>query len=484
MSEALRLRDGDPLPKTSPFYDGERIRLVAARGETIAFQVVTRTFADSSLIIKANGVSVRRWATLALQAKRASTSMYGATLGTGWYRDRLEPTDSLDDEAIRLLETKGTLFELVVARDADVGMFTGNVIVDQKWIPLDLTIVDVTLPPIPPRVWAYYDPRELEWAKLGTGSIEAPSEQEKRCIAMFRDYGVVLSVDMTPAAYPARKELLGDFPYVPVRLPKNVSAVAADVRAWIDATKGTGKLPFAIPIDEPRTPDARAKVKELATVVRAAGGGPSTFLYAVTAEPHPDFADLVDLYITLKPRRTDTLPRWTYNGAPPRAGSMVLDTVSPGTRTWGWIGYRYNIPVWYVWDALYWNDRHNRKGAPLPGREFGVYDAISFDDGEDRGNLDGVLALPGDTTMPCRPTLRLAAIHRGMQDRQLIELAAQCKPDETDKLVAQMVPRALGDIPGRTVAGDGSPSWPTDDAAWESARQKLLEIAGRCVTPR
>jgi hypothetical protein len=170
---------------------------------------------------------------------------------------------------------------------------------------------------------------------------------------------------------------------------------------------------------------------------------------------------------------------------------MILDTLSPGTRTWGWIAHRYNIPVWYIWDALYWHDRHNRhrktgddsigdtgrKEAPLPGRALTLDDAISFDDGEDHGNLDGVLALPGDDAMPCRPTLRLAAIRRGQQDRQLIELAARCNPTETEQLVGKMIPRALGDVPGKRVPGDGSPSWPTDDTAWEQARRQLIELA-------
>jgi hypothetical protein len=34
-----------------------------------------------------------------------------------------------------------------------------------------------------------------------------------------------------------------------------------------------------------------------------------------------------------------------------------------------------------------------------------------------------------------------------------------------------MVPRALGDA-------SGSPAWPSDEAAWEAARQQLLALAG------
>jgi hypothetical protein len=481
VSEAHRLRSTDPLPRTSPFFDGARIKLVAARGETLAFQVLNRKPAETSMIIKANGVAIRSWSLAPAQVKRSSTrGIYGVTHGVGIYRDRLMPsgTISMSFDPGRAAPIKNdVLVELVIARDADVGTFTGNLVVDQRWIPVDLTVVDLTLPAAPPRVWAYYDPRELTWAKLGAGSKDAPSEHEKHCIAMFRDHGIALSPDIPLVGYAARKDLLGDFPYVPVLLPKDPVAAAEDVRGWIAATQGTGKLPFAIPIDEPRKPDARAKVRELSAAVRAAGGGPSTFLFAVTAKPNPELGDAIDLYITLEPRRDDRFPRWTYNGAPPRAGSFLLDAIAPGARTWGWIGHRYNIPVWYVWDALYWHDRHNRKGAPLPGRALDLSDAVSFDDGEDHGNLDGVLALPGDDSQPCRPTLRLAAIRRGQQDRQLIELAARCHPDETAQLVEQMIPRALGDVPGKRVPGEGSPSWPTDDAAWENARRKLIDLA-------
>jgi hypothetical protein len=81
-----------------------------------------------------------------------------------------------------------------------------------------------------------------------------------------------------------------------------------------------------------------------------------------------------------------------------------------------------------------------------------------------------VLALPG-----CQPTLRLAALRRGYQDRALLELASACNKPATDQLAARLVPRALGD------AGH-KPSWPSDEAAWEVARRRLLELAS-CKAP-
>ena len=209
--------------------------------------------------------------------------------------------------------------------------------------------------------------------------------------------------------------------------------------------------------------------------MRAAGGGPDTFRYAVTAEPHPELGDAIDLYISWRAAHLvptgDPGARWTYNGAPPFAGSMVLDAETPGTRTWGWIQHRWQIPIWYVWDALYWHDRHNRRGQPLPGRALDPRrDPVSFDDGEDRGNLDGVLALPG-----CTRTLRLAALRRGMQDRQLLELAGRCDPVATRALAARVVPHALADAVGKPRA------WSTDEATWELARRELLALAS-CQT--
>ena len=116
-------------------------------------------------------------------------------------------------------------------------------------------------------------------------------------------------------------------------------------------------------------PSARAQVRALADAVRAAGGGPATLsVRGDRRAATPSYGDAIDLYISPLAAHLagDRVARWTYNGAPPRAGSMVLDAEAPGMRTWGWIAWRWQIPIWYVWDALYWHDRHNRKGAPLP----------------------------------------------------------------------------------------------------------------------
>lgn len=469
LGESTRLRLEDPLPAVTPWFDGARVTLVAARGETLGIQVVQRRPAPATLAIAGPGVEIRGHAVESFAVSRPSTRLYGGSHGAGTYADGLTEAPAP--------ATNPAYFEITVAADAAPGPRTGALVVGGRALPVSLEIARAVLPPPPLRVWAYQDPRELGWAIDPTAPARdrtTPLPDELACHARFRAHGVLLSPDLRLPWWPHRRDMLAGFPYVPVVIPRDPAGAEPEVRAWIEATRGTGQVPFAIPIDEPRTADARRRVRELAAAVRAAGGGPGRFLLAVTAEPDPGLGDAIDLHIGLRTPHLagDPSPRWTYNGAPPSAGSVVLDAETPGTRTWGWIGWRWDIPVWYVWDALYWHDRHNRRGAPLPGRALDPRtDPVSFDDGGDRGNLDGVLALPAPGG--CHPTLRLAALRRGQQDRALLELAARCAPGITDRLAATLVPVALGDAPG-----SGEPSWSTDEAVWELARRVLIQLAG------
>jgi hypothetical protein len=465
VGESARFRSDDALPAATPWFDGTQVTLVAARGETLGIQVWHA--AAGAVALTLDGAQVQGFATEDAHVVRPSTAMYGGSHGAGAYPDGLVATAAPTSDPAYF----------TIAADGAVGAHTGDLVVGGRHVAVRLDIVRVTLPPLPIDAWAYYDPRELVWAGLGSGTLATPSEQERACIAMFRAHGVLLSPDLPPSAWPARRELLDGSPFVPAVVSDDPSKVGDDVRAWVAETAGTGQVPFAIPIDEPHTTEARGKVRALADAARAAGGGPGTFLFAVTDEPHAEYGDAVDLYISLHAKRDDRVARWTYNGAPPHAGAMVVDAEPPGTRTWGWIGWRWKIPVWYVWDALYWHDRHNRHGAALPGRALDVAkDAVSFDDGDDHGNLDGVLALLGDAAAPCRPTLRLEALRRGLEDRQLIERAAACAADKVAALVGRVVPSALGDA-----EDNSNGSWSRDEQVWETARRQLLSIAARCA---
>jgi hypothetical protein len=462
LGESSRLRIGDATPATPAWFDGGQIALTAARGEILGLQIVRAGGGPVTLQL-ADGarVAIHGYAVEPLMVARPSTAMYGGSHGPGAYPEALTETQAPTSDP--------AYFELEVAYDAEPGVITGSLTTRERSVPITLRIAPVRLPPLPIKVWAYENELEPLWTNTN----------ERACVAMFRRYGVLLSPDVHLEEWPARRALLAhpsEIHDVPVWISEYPPIASGQVKAWIAAFRGTGQVPFAIPIDEPRTPAARRRVRALADTVRAAGGGPTTFRYAVTDAPDPIYGDAVDLYISPDAAHLngDRVARWTYNGAPPRAGSMVLDAESPGMRTWGWIAWRYQIPIWYVWDALYWHDRHNRKQIAFPLRAVDARrDAVSFDDGEDHGNLDGVLALPG-----CQPTLRLAQLRRGYQDFQLLELAAACDRPATEKIAADIMPRALGDVPTHA-----NPAWPTAETTWETARQKLITIAAGCPAP-
>jgi hypothetical protein len=231
-----------------------------------------------------------------------------------------------------------------------------------------------------------------------------------------------------------------------------------------DRWAGTTPTPFAIPIDEPHGDAAKEQVRALADRVHAAAGS-KPFLFAVTDAPDPIYGSSVDIFISPFAVTLAQPGAWTYNGTPPFAGSMVLDADGASLRTWGWIGWRWQVPLWYVWQAAYWNDKYHQRTTDLSR------DAVTFDDGDDHGNLDGVLAYPDGST-----SWRAKEIRRGLEDRALLDLLATCKGrDAADVIAAPLVPRALGDAH----RGDDA-SWPHDEATWEAARRSLLDALASC----
>ena len=448
LSETSRLRWTDDLPATSPYFDGATVRLAAARGETLGVEVARAPDAPVPVALVIAGAAVHGFAVDHVTVTARSTALYGASRGPGRYPDRLRPIDGA------VPTPRLAYFDVEVPADAAPGLHRGELVVGDRRFPVELEVAPLVLPPLDaaPWVWAYYDAREIAAVAGTTGDDAATLDAERAYAALFRRYGVIASPELTLESLDARRPLVTGLRYWPVLLPRDRAGVTAAVAAWIARTRDSGAVPFAIPVDEPRTPEAQARVREVSGWVRAAGGGPGRFLYAVTHGPTPALGDAIDVYIAGAAVRDPSLPReraWTYNGEPGWAGAMVVDARDRGTlRSWGWLGYAHAIPLWYVWDALYWHDRHHHRGdhdlltAP-----------ITFDDGEDHGNLDGVLAYPGPL-----PSLRLAQLRRGLTDRLLL---------------AAYAARA-GRAAAQALAHDVTTRWPADEAGWAAAHRALL----------
>ena len=81
---------------------------------------------------------------------------------------------------------------------------------------------------------------------------------------------------------------------------------------------------------------------------------------------------------------------------------------------------------------------------------------------------DGLLVYPGPL-----PSLRLKALRRGLQDRLLLRQLAACGArEEEQRIVRQVVPRALGE-------GRADASWSISEESWEQARRQVLDAIER-----
>ena len=469
VGESVRLRADEPIPNDSAIFDGTTVKLRGGRGETLGVQLLGTS--AQRLTLPPEAATVSGFAVRTLKVKEPSTSMYGESRGQGDYPDPLVPIAAVGEAA--------GFFDVAILPSAKPGLYAGTLVLADRTLPVVLTVEPVRVEVArQPFVWVFYLPKEIA-RRHGVADDDGPEQLawESKYVALFRAHGCFLASDERPARFAARRAFLDGTRYWPVGFDSGSDAAAtADVKAWLTLFAGLPQIPFAIPVDEPHTKEARAQVRHLGEIVAQAGGGRPKFLRAVTAPPSPDYDSAVDVYLSPDPFPTQAAARaatgqrfWTYNGRPPQAGSMIVDTDGIALRTWGWIAERYGVELWHAWEGLYWTDRYNRGGTTDV-----MTQAITFDErkkgGEDFGNGDGVLVYPGPL-----PSLRLKALRRGLQDRLLVRTLAGCGAQkEADAIVRRLVPRALGEASGQT-------SWSRDERAWEAARGELYDaIARRC----
>jgi hypothetical protein len=475
LGDSTRLEAAAPSPRESSLFDGTRVRLFGARGETLGFQVRIGDGRTRAVRIElpSHVARVTPFSVRSLEVKEPSTDMYGPSTGVGTYPDVLTPVVGV----LRVDELG--FFDVEIPRSAPPGLYDGTLFVGEQRIPLTLEVATATIDlAAEPFVWVFYLPREIARVHgLADGEGAELLEKERAYHDLFRRHGAYLAADLLPSRFPARREFVHNVRYWPVAVDETSDdSISRDVRTWLELFRDTGVTPFVIPVDEPRTDADRARARHIAEVIGRAGGGRPGLLRAVTDQPRPSYGDAFDVYFSPKSFASGQVERrargerfFTYNGRPPEAGSMILDSDGSALRTWGWIAERYAIELWYAWEGLYYSDRYNR-GGPTDV----MVDPLTFDERSrgavDFGNGDGLLAYPGPL-----PSMRLKALRRGLQDRLLVrELAACGATTEAQRIVKRMVPRALGEAKEER-------SWSIDESTWESARRELLrQIEVRC----
>lgn len=474
LGDSTRLRASEPSPSVSPFFDGARVHLRGARGETLGLEVRLTDGHERPVSLElASGATVSGFAVGSLDVEEPSSELYGPSKGRGRYPDVLDPVGGA------VLTKELAYFDVAIPQSSEPGRYSGTLRVGERAIPV---VLDVSRARIhlehAPLVWVFYAPRELARVH-GVPDDDSPAELavEARYYDLFRAHGALLASDLPLARTAARRDFMHDVKYWPVALDTTTDdAIERDTRAFVAWFAGTGITPFAIPIDEPHSAEQKARTRHIADVMGRAGGGRPSLLRGVTDAPDPTYGDSIDVYFSpaalphpAAERRGKGERFWTYNGRPPAAGSMILDTDGTALRTWGWIAEKYGIELWYAWEGLYFSDRYNDR-QPTDT----LHDPVTFDErtrgGSDFGNGDGVLAYPG-----ARPSLRLKALRRGLEDRLLLRELERCGGTEAAKrLIDRMVPKALGEAGRRA-------SWPVAEADWEDARNELLnDVEAAC----
>jgi hypothetical protein len=473
-TESVRRLGDEPSHRESSVFDGRAVRLRGARGETLGLQVrlPESTADDVRLELPDAGAATAAFAVRFLVVEEPSSSMYGPSAGSGSYPDVLVPAGKV------VRAEPSAYFDIAIPKNAKPGRYDGELFAGARVIPVVLDVstarIDLERNPL---VWVFYAPREIAREHgLPDGDGSALIDKEEEYDRFFRAHGAYLASDLPPERFVARRRFVHDVSYWPVKVDtRSDETIRRDVRSWLELFAGSDVIPFAIPIDEPRSLSDKARVRHIADVMGSAGGRRPLLLRAVTDAAHPVYGDAMDVFISpnnipqASAARSSTGERfWTYNGRPPQAGSMVLDA-DGGLRTWGWIAERYGIELWYAWEGLYFSDRYNGGGPTDLMRR-----PITFDErrrgGSDWGNGDGVLAYPGPL-----PSLRLKSLRRGLQDRLLLRALAACGHARLAEEVARrIVPRALAEA-------EKTSSWPDTDADWERARGELLDaIEERC----
>ena len=394
--------------------------------------------------------------------------------------------------------------DLNVPRDQPTGLYRGTIAVHAgekglAEIPVELDVVDATLPDRTVGTALYYDAEQLR-ERVGPRA-------ERSLWTLLHAHRITPLHDATSA-----RDVDRQFPALSGAAYTRDEGYAGPAPAMGDGLLALGAHgSFGAP-DEAMLAKVRAvaaRVSELKlfgsteVVFYAAddmcssdrGAGWSTLLHGAgdpdlarlrvawtcTQDPNAQPVDVPILRAAFDPvqsaaARAHGKQTWVHDGVLPRTGTFLLDADAVSPRVNGWLSAIHRIPRWAYWDSTHWSA--SRGDEPLD--PFAAVEVRGDDDSWANG--DGILLYPGSQRVDFAehsigvdgvlPSIRLKNWRRGIEDAGYLQMARERDPARADAVARWLVPGAFGD------ARTGEPaSWGERGKPFFDARRALLAIA-------
>jgi hypothetical protein len=529
---ALARGEGNPV-----WAPGRPLRLFAMRDEVVAFQVAVQG-PGARVQVGVEGldaeITVERFVEPFLEVQRSLEKGSENTLGwhggagppagcfVGWLPDPLIPVELAPAWApwpmtIAAGQNGVVWIDLTIPRDLAPGLRRGRVVVraagePAATIPLEVEVLEATMPPHPIRTWLFYGRDDLG---RRVGDVEASADQ---LLSLFHRHRVT-GFDSVNSVADVRRDLpaldgslysqargyagpaagvgdglvvLGAYGTFHAATPEHLGEVEA-IADELAAHGVFDRAEVVLYADDERC-DSAAGAGWRALLASSRDGNARRVRVAWTCSEDP-VRQPVDVPIVFAGEydsaRADAARAagkevWIYNGYRPATGSLLTDTPATDLRTFGWIAAAADISRWFIWNTDAWSD--GNRGGHGPFDPF-VTAATGHNDEEGSTLMgDGLLVYPGRQRDRFAahslglggvvPSIRLKNLRRGIEDAGYLQLARAAARDEADSIARALLPRILAEA-----RIDDPPAWSDEGAHFFQAREALARLIAPGADP-
>ncbi len=537
---------------------GQPVRLTSMRNETVALQVVVGADASalagvtvdldslagpSGAVIRNDpsatdpssyvGRPIERFVEHAFDVARASGgSDPSASLGwsagsgpadgqwTGLVPDALIPVEvapAFEPYPMPVAANRNGIvwIDVTVPRDQPAGAYRGDIAVKAggqtlATLPVELEVVQATLPDVPVKTMLYYDPSEVH-RRVGDAAAEehlwklyhrhrvSPMHGATTASDVEGQFAALDGSEYTAAhGYAGPGEGQGDGvlslgTYGSLGEPSSTGlaqvAAIADLLAQKKLFASTDVFVYAT--DEDCGSPYGAAWKQLLTGSADANVHGVRVGWTCSENPASQPVDvpivIASSYDPGAAARAVAAGKkvWIYNGSRPQTDAFLTDTAAVALRANGWIAAMAGIDRWFYWETTFWYD-DNRGGH-------GAYDPFTtaetfHNQNGDWCEGDGVLVYPGKQVDVFTEhsigfdgvlaSIRLKNLRRGIEDAGYYQLAHAADPAKAEAIAKGLLPKIL------SAASDGDAvSWTESGKPWADARQALLALVPHDPAP-